>query len=80
MGPTLITFIDQSVDISFAFNANEEENSAKNHVGFEFLIQEGDKPDLVKQFLRTKSSVKHYYQLADNMVFLEVSSPPPKNT
>lgn len=78
VGPTLVTYIDKNADVSIAFTANEEENSAKNHEVSEFTIQDY-KTDMERQFLLSKSSIEHYYQKADQIVFLEVTSPPPKH-
>lgn len=78
ISPTIISYIDQSVDVSLAYTANEEENSVKNNVLLEFTIQEHTNSDLGSQFLLAKSSIEHYYQIAGEMVFLDVTSPPPR--
>ena len=78
ISPTIVSYIDQSVDVSLAYTANEEENSVKNNVLLEFTLQEQSKADLGSQFLLAKSSIEHYYQIAGEMVFLDVTSPPPK--
>lgn len=79
ISPTIITYIDQSVDISVAYTANEEENSVKNNVLLEFTVQDQSKADLGSQFLLAKSSIEHYYQMAGEIVFLEITSPPPRH-
>lgn len=78
-GPTVISLIDDSVDVSFAFTANEEENSSKNIVSFESVVEETYSNHASIEYLRTHqkenhSHTKNYYQ-----VYLEVISPPPKN-
>lgn len=75
---TIVTYIDKNADVSIAFTANEEENFSQNHIVPEFIIQE-NKSDLERQFLLTQSSIDHYYQKADQIVFLEITSPPPKH-
>jgi len=80
ISPTIISYIDQSVDVSIAYTANEEENSLKNNVLLEFIVQDHANSDLGSQFLLSKSSVEHYYQIAGEMVFLDVTSPPPRHS
>ena len=76
--PTVVSYIDQDVDISLAYTANEEENSVKNHVTLEFILQDSSNSDLGSQFLLAKSSKEHYFQVASEMIFLDVTSPPPR--
>jgi len=78
ISPTIVSYIDQSVDVSLAYTANEEENSVKNNTLLEFTLQEHANSDLGSQFLLAKSSIEHYYQIAGEMVFLDVTSPPPR--
>ena len=75
--PTIVSYVDENVDISMAFTANEEENSSKTQLVFEYTIN--DSPhNLSLHFLQEQSALIHYYNQAEKLVFLEVLSPPPK--
>lgn len=78
-GPTVMALIDDTVDMSFAFTANEEENSAKNLVSFESLLEETYSNHESIQFLRTHSRQEFSYLEGGHQVYLEVLSPPPRN-
>lgn len=78
-GPTIIGFIDESVDVSYAFTANEEETSSKNLVSFETLLEESSNYKSIK-FLRTKKGNRYSYQEDYHRIYLEVVSPPPKHS
>lgn len=78
-GPTVVALIDDSVDMSIAFTANEEESSSKNLLSFEPLIEEVYSNHLSIQFLRTHSSQESYRPEGIHQVYLEVLSPPPRN-
>lgn len=78
-GPTVVALIDDTVDMSFAFTANEEENSSKNLLSFESLIEETYSNHESIQYLRTHSSQQFSYQEGGHQVYLEVLSPPPRN-
>jgi hypothetical protein len=77
-GPTIISLIDDSVDVSFAFTANEEENSSKNTVTFESLVEEIYSNHASIEYLRTHQKEKYSYSEDYHKVYLEVTSPPPK--
>jgi len=79
ISPTIVSYIDKDVDISLAYTANEEENSVKNNVLSEFTFQDHSNANLESQFLLAKSSIEHYYQMASEIVFIDVTSPPPRH-
>ncbi len=78
VSPTLITYLDESVDISIAFTANEEENSAKNQIVFEFNIQDANPSSLSLHFLQEQAALNHSYKDGAKLITLDVISPPPK--
>lgn len=78
-GPTVVALIDDTVDMSFAFTANEEENSSKNLLSFESLIEEAYSNHESIQYLRTHSKQEFSYEDDCHQVYLEVLSPPPRN-
>lgn len=78
-GPTIISLIDDTVDVSFAFTANEEENSSKNLVSFESLLEEAYSNHASIEYLRTHPKEGYSYEEDYHQVFLEVVSPPPKS-
>ncbi|NJW52853.1 hypothetical protein [Salinimicrobium oceani] len=79
-GPTIISLIDDSVDISFAFTVNEEENSGKNLVSFESLVEDSYSNHESIEYLRTHQKRGYSYSNNYHQVYLEVVSPPPKHT
>lgn len=78
-GPTIISLIDDTVDVSFAFTANEEENSSKNLVSFESLVEESYSNHASIEYLRTHQKEDYSYKKNYHPVYLEVVSPPPKD-
>lgn len=38
--PTFVTYVDKDADVSMAYTANEEENSSKNQIAFEYTLQD----------------------------------------
>lgn len=78
-GPTIVSLIDDSVDVSFAFTANEEENSSKNTVSFESLVEEIYSNHASIEYLKTHQQERYSYKQNYHQVYLEVTSPPPKN-
>ncbi len=78
-GPTIITLIDDSVDVSYAFTANEEETSSKNLVSFESLVEETFSSHASIEYLRTHEKRGYSYKEDYHQVYLEVICPPPKN-
>lgn len=78
-GPTLVACIDKDADISFAFTANEEENSAKNLLNLEFIKDEQANHHEAYLYLREESSAKFYYAEDHHQVYLDVLSPPPRH-
>ena len=78
-GPTVVKLIDDSVDVSFAFTANEEESSSKNLITFESLIEEIYSNRDSIEYLRIHQAERYSYSEDYHQVFLEVISPPPKN-
>lgn len=76
--PTVISLIDREVDISIAYNVNEEESSSKNQITFEYNVEEiGSNYDSI-HFLQTRKVDGHYYKENGYKVFLSITSPPPK--
>ncbi len=65
------------MDISFAYNVNEEENSSKNQINFEFHIQDIKSNEESISFLKEHENDHYYYEKAYRVV-LNVLSPPPK--
>lgn len=76
--PTVVSLIDRNVDISIAYNVNEEESSSKNQITFEYNIEEMDSNYESIHFLQTHNTDGHYYKENGYNVFLAISSPPPK--
>lgn len=79
-GPTIISLIDDSVDVSYAFTANEEETSSKNLVSFETVLEEINSNYLSIQFLRIKKGNGYSYLEGYHQIYLDVVSPPPKHS
>lgn len=75
--PTLVTLVDKEADISMAFTANEEENSSKNQIGFEYTLND-HRSSISIHFLQEQMANNHYYKKGYRLVFLDVLSPPPK--
>jgi len=76
--PSVIALIDSSVDISIAYNVNEEENSSKNQISLEYTIEEMDSNDSTIHFLQIRKQEAHKYRESLYRVFLSILSPPPK--
>ncbi|TBW27061.1 hypothetical protein [Gramella sp. KN1008] len=77
--PSVVALIDRNVDISIAYNVNEEESSSKNQITFEYTIEEMNSNYNSIHFLQTQKTDGHYYKENGYRVFLSISSPPPKN-
>lgn len=76
--PTVVTFVDEKVDISMAFTANEEENTSKNQIVFEFTLQDSNHHTISIHFLQEQSVLNPSYKEGYRLVFLDVLSPPPR--
>lgn len=76
--PTFVTYVDKDADVSMAYTANEEENSAKNQIAFEYTLQDHNARSISLHFLKEQAAFGHYYQDGHGSVFLDVISPPPK--
>lgn len=76
--PTVIALIDRNVDISIAYNLNEEESSSKNQISLEYTIEEMVSNFESYHFLQTSEKDAHYYKESRYTVFLSTTSPPPK--
>ncbi|MDR5591246.1 hypothetical protein [Christiangramia sp. SM2212] len=76
--PTAIALIDRNVDISIAYNVNEEESSSKNQINLEYTIEELVSNYESIHFLQIRKVDGHYYKENGYKVFLSISSPPPK--
>lgn len=79
-GPTIVACIDENVDVSFAFTASEEENSSKNLLSMEYTIEEHHSNNQSILFLRKQRAEGYSYKKVYHQVFLDVLSPPPKNS
>ncbi|GHA23536.1 hypothetical protein GCM10007103_00720 [Salinimicrobium marinum] len=78
-GPTVVACIDEDVDVSFAFTANEEENSSKNLMSLEYKLEENHSNHASILFLKQQLENQFSYRVGYHQVFLDVLSPPPKN-
>ncbi len=78
--PSLIALTNRHVDISIAFNVNEEESTSKKQVTLEYSSEEVDSNYDSIHFLQTRKIDGHYYQENVYDVCLTVSYPPPKLT
>lgn len=76
--PTIVTYIDKCANVSAAFTANEEENSSKTGLTFEYTIHDPHPSYSSLHFLQEQSAFNHYYKEGYRLVFLDVLSPPPK--
>lgn len=76
--PTVVTYIDNDIDVSMAFTANEEENSSKTQIGFEYTLHDHDPTYASIHFLQEQTALNHSYKEGYRLVFLDVLSPPPK--
>ncbi|GAA4311027.1 hypothetical protein GCM10023115_33460 [Pontixanthobacter gangjinensis] len=74
----MITLIDRNVDISIAYNLNEEESSTKNQINLEYTLEESFSNYESIHFLQIQKTDGHYYKEINYNVFLSISSPPPK--
>ncbi|APG60705.1 hypothetical protein LPB144_09955 [Christiangramia salexigens] len=76
--PTIVALIDRNVDISVAYNVNEEESSSKNQISFEYTLEKNDSNYESIHFLQIRKLDGHYYKENKYNVFLQINSPPPK--
>lgn len=76
--PSIVTFIDRDVDISTAFTANEEENSSKTELLFEYNLRESNPNQVSISFFKVQSAFSFYYKKGYRPIYLEILSPPPK--
>lgn len=76
--PSVITYLDESIDISLAFTANEEENSTKTEVAFEYIVQIDNRHTTSLHFLQEQTAFNHIYKEVYRLVYLDIVSPPPK--
>lgn len=76
--PSVIALIDSNVDISLAYNVNEEESSSKNQITFEYNIESQGSNYQSIHFLQIRKIDGHYYKEHLYDVVLPVTSPPPK--
>jgi hypothetical protein len=75
--PTLLMIsVESDVDISFVFNANEEENSEKNNVSFsDYIIN--DNLMTAGSIYRDTSSLTAPYLLNYEVIHQKIVCPPP---
>lgn len=78
MTPTIITYLDENVDISMAYTASEEENTAKNQIFFEYNLQDSNPGSVSLHFLQEQAALNHFYKEGSGLIVLDVLSPPPK--
>lgn len=78
MTPTIVTYLDENIDVSMAFTASEEENSAKTQIFFEYNIQDTNPGSLSLHFLQEQAAFNHFYNEGSMLIALDVLSPPPK--
>ena len=78
MTPSVIALIDSTVDISIAYNVNEEESSTKNQITFEYTLEEMDSNYESIHYLQIRKVDGHHYTENFYDVVLAVTSPPPK--
>lgn len=76
--PTVVALIDRNVDISIAYNVNEEESSSKNQITLEYTAEEMSSNYESIHYLQIRKMDGHYYKENGYKVFLSVISPPPK--
>lgn len=76
--PSIVTYIDRSVDVSMAFTANEEENSPKTEIALEYLFHIDNRNITSLHFLQEQTAFNHFYKEGYRLVYLDILSPPPK--
>lgn len=77
--PSIVAYIDNSVDISYAFNVNEEESSSKNQINLEFHLEEQNSNYTSIHYLQEHQDTGDFYTENYPIVFLDVIYPPPKH-
>ncbi len=76
--PSIVAYIDNSIDISVAFNVNEEESSSKNQINLEFNFEEQQSNYTSIQFLKKQEFTGDFYTENYPKIFLDIIFPPPK--
>jgi hypothetical protein len=76
--PSIVVFIDNSVDVSFAYNVNEEENSSKNQIGLEYNVEDQASNRLSIQYLQDQKELGDFYTANYPSITLDVIIPPPR--
>lgn len=77
--PSIVAYIDNSIDISVAFNVNEEESSSKNQINLEFHLEEQNSNYASIHYLQEYQNAGDFYTESYPVVFLDVIYPPPKH-
>jgi len=77
--PSIVAYIDNSVDVSFAFNINEEESSSKNEINLEFNFEEHRSNYASIQYLQEHTHTDVFYTENYPSITLDVICPPPKS-
>ena len=77
--PSIVAYIDNSIDVSVVFNVNEEENSSKNEINLEFNLEKQHSNYSSIHYLQEYTHTEDFYTLSYPIVFLDVICPPPKN-
>ncbi len=76
--PSVVAYIDNSIDVSVAYNVNEEESSSQGNISFEYHYAETQSNYHSIHFLPEQDGPDHFYDEAYPVVDLDVLSPPPK--
>ncbi|WP_026913822.1 hypothetical protein [Christiangramia portivictoriae] len=76
--PSIIALIDRNVDISIAYDVNEEESSSKNQISLEYTLEQQESNYHSIQYLQNRTQEGHWYKESRYKVFLSITSPPPK--
>lgn len=75
--PSIVTFIDKDANIAAAFTANEEENSSKTELVFEYNLKDSHSHHFSFSFFK-EQKFNFYYKKGYRPIYLDILSPPPK--
>lgn len=76
--PSIVTFIDKDANIAAAFTANEEENSSKTELVFEYIFKDPHSHHSSFNFFKEQTAFSYYYKKGYRPIYLDILSPPPK--
>ncbi len=77
--PSVVAYIDNSIDVSVAYNVNEEESSSQGKISFEYHYTENQSNYHSICYLQDQKEPGHFYTEAYPVVDLDVLSPPPQH-